>query len=213
MLINEVEYKVGLSKKSIRYYESEGLLNVKRNSTNDYRNYTEDDIKNLKMIKFLRELGVPIQDIKKLNNNIISLQDCMQERLSKIKEMESNFIRVKNMCLEIINSADEYHNIDITKYAEVMNVLNKKGFTMKDMKKSDKKKIWGACLSSLVFGLLFILLLILFTYIKVMDDSMPWIMYIIFMFLFSLPLLAIIVNLISRIKEIKGGEENEASKY
>ena len=33
MLINEVESVIGLSKKSIRYYEEEGLLNPKRNMT------------------------------------------------------------------------------------------------------------------------------------------------------------------------------------
>ena len=45
MLINEVQYKVGLTKKSIRYYESEGLLKPKRNNNNDYREYDETDIK------------------------------------------------------------------------------------------------------------------------------------------------------------------------
>ena len=66
MLINEVQYKVGLTKKSIRYYESEGLLKPKRNSNNDYREYDDSDIKDLKLIKFLRNLNVPINEIKKL---------------------------------------------------------------------------------------------------------------------------------------------------
>lgn len=48
MLINEVEAKVGLSKKSIRYYEDNGLLTISRNSDNDYRVYTEADILLLK---------------------------------------------------------------------------------------------------------------------------------------------------------------------
>ena len=48
MLINEVESVVGLSKKSIRYYEQVGLFTPQRTNNNDYRNYTEEDIKTLK---------------------------------------------------------------------------------------------------------------------------------------------------------------------
>ena len=68
MLINEATHKVGLSKKSIRYYEENGLLNPKRSKSNDYRIYDESDIKKLKIIKFLRELDVPIRELKMLNN-------------------------------------------------------------------------------------------------------------------------------------------------
>ena len=45
MLINEVESIVGISKKSIRYYEDNGLLNLKRNKDNSYRIYDNEDIK------------------------------------------------------------------------------------------------------------------------------------------------------------------------
>ena len=71
MLINEVEHVVGLSKKSIRLYEENGLLRPKRNSTNDYRIYDDEDIELLKKIKFLRELGVPIREIKMLQSKTL----------------------------------------------------------------------------------------------------------------------------------------------
>ena len=72
MLINEVESITKLSKKSIRYYEQLGLITPKRDD-NDYRIYDEENIKELKTIKFLRELNVSVNDIKKLKNNEISL--------------------------------------------------------------------------------------------------------------------------------------------
>ena len=213
MLINEVQYKVGLTKKSIRYYETVGLLKPKRNSTNDYREYDEEDIKDLKLIKFLRELNVPVHEIKKLKDKEITLQACMAECLNKINEIEKTFSRVKNMCNEIKNSNASFENIDITKYAEAMNTLNKKGFTMKDEVKSNQKRILGACLSSLIFGAFFISLMFLITYIRITDQTFPLPLYIIMMIFLVFPLLGIVINLISRIKEIKGGEENEASKY
>ena len=83
MFINEVEHIVGLSKKSIRYYEENGLLNPKRNKNNDYRIYSKEDIEKLKVIKFLRELNVPIRELKLLNEGNLTLQDCMKERIKK----------------------------------------------------------------------------------------------------------------------------------
>ncbi|APQ97613.1 MerR family transcriptional regulator [Clostridium botulinum] len=66
MKIKDAERLTGLSQKTIRYYESEGLISVKRNS-NSYREYDENNINKLRRIKVLRKLDVPISTIKKLN--------------------------------------------------------------------------------------------------------------------------------------------------
>ena len=56
MKINEVEKRVEISKKSIRFYEQEGLLHPERNKENGYRDYSEEDVNILLKIKFLRKL-------------------------------------------------------------------------------------------------------------------------------------------------------------
>ena len=215
MLINEVESVVGLSKKSIRYYEEEGLLNPKRNINNDYRIYNEDDLHKLKLIKFLRELGVSINDIKRLNNNTLSLEDCLKERLQAIDREKDNYLKIQNMCNDIISHHDTYSNIDISKYVIDMNILNKEGFTMRNLNTNHNKKILEACLSSFIFSLMFIFLAFIITYFEFInpEDAMPILIYIFFMIILLVPIIGIIINLIRRIKEIKGGEEDEASKY
>lgn len=213
MLINEVKYKVGLTKKSIRYYESEGLLKPKRNSNNDYREYDENDLKDLKLIKFLRNLNISVREIKKLKNKEISLKECMRDRIKLIENTEKEFLKIKNMCEDIIDNNLEFDNIDITKYSEEMNVINKRGVHLLDFKKNDHKKIWGACLSSLIFSIFFIFFIVLFTVLYFKESEFPFILYLILCMVFGFPILGIIINLIKRIKEIKGGEENVASKY
>lgn len=214
MLINEVENIVGLSKKSIRYYEANGLLNPVRNKVNDYRIYNEEDVKKLKTIKFLRELGVPIKELKDLNKNKLTLSDCLYDRIKKIEKEEIIFKKIKEMCLEIIKSDVSYENIDITKYFESVNIINKEGFTLRDVKTSKAKKIWGAVLSSVIFSLFFVFLVGTITYFQLTEaEKMPWLIYGAMMFIFLLPLLSIGYNLVLRIKEINGGEEDEASKY
>lgn len=214
MLINEVSSIVGLSKKSIRYYEEEGVINPKRNSSNDYREYNEDDIKILRTVKFLRDLDIPINDIKKLQRKEISLKECMEEKIFKIEQEENNYQRVKDMCLEIIEANYEYSSIDIEKYSKEVYILRKRGFTMKNIKINNGKKIKGAITSSIVFSLFFIFLIALISYFQFTEsEQMPWILYLFLMFIFTLPVVGIIITLKNRIKEIKGGEEDEASKY
>lgn len=218
MFINEVENIVKLSKKAIRYYEEEGLINPERNQNNDYRLYTEEDLNKLKTIKFLRELGVPISELKKLNNHELSLQECLKERITKIENEEENYLKVKNMCAEIIESNDTYENINITKYFQNINILNKEGFTMYEIKSNKKKKIIGAVLSSLIFGLLFLIPCIVIFIIGTIEIikyglDIYCLAYYIPVLILIIPTIAIIINLIKRIKEINGGEEDEASKY
>lgn len=214
MLVGEVEHIVGLSKKSIRYYEENGLLTPKRNSENDYRIYDDEDIKRLKMIKFLRELDVPIRELKLLNENQMTLQECMIRRIRKIEEEELNYQKIKNMCIEISKSSQGFHEIDIEEYAKTMNILNKEGFTMRNIKTNKSKKIFGAVISSLIFGGFFLLLGGIISYFQFTEtEKMPWIVYVVLMVILCFPLIGMIVNLMSRIKEINGGEEDEASKY
>lgn len=214
MFINEVEHIVGLSKKSIRYYEENGLLNPKRDKENDYRIYDQEDIKKLKVIKFLRELGVPIRDLKELSSGNLSLADCMQDRIFKITSEEKNYKKIKNMCLEIIEKKETYDNIVIDNYFSNINILNKEGFTMRDLNQSKSKKIFGAIFSSFIFSLFFLFVVLVISYFQFTEvEKMPWILYCFLLFIFLIPLFGIVYNLIVRIKEIRGGEEDEASKY
>ena len=214
MLINEATHKVGLSKKSIRYYEENGLLTPTRGKENDYRIYTNEDIKKLKIIKFLRELDVPIRELKLLNSNEITLKECMEERIKKINEQQENYKKIKNMCKEIYESNTTFLDIEITKYFEKMNTLNKEGFTMRNVRTNKQKKIRGAIFSSIIFGIWFIIMIIGITCFQFKEiNNLPWIAYGIIMTILCFPVIGITYNLILRIKEINKGEEDEASKY
>lgn len=214
MLISEVEHKVGLSKKSIRYYEENGLLTPKRNDANDYRIYTDIDIEMLRKIKFLRDLGVPISDLKLLNAKVISLRSCLMDRLSKIEREQEKYETIKSMCLEIIEKENDFDTFKIEEHYKKMNILRKEGFTLRDTKSSKGRKIFGAVMSSVIFSIFFVFLIGLISYFQFTEtDKLPWLLYAFLMFILGVPFLAIVYNLISRIKEILGGEEDEASKY
>lgn len=214
MFINEVCHVVGLTKKSIRYYEENGLLNPKRSADNDYRIYSKEDVEKLKKIKFLRELNVSIRELKMLEEKEITLSSVMKDRIEYIKNEEAKFIKVSEMCKSIIDSEATYEDVDIKEFFHSMNTLNKEGFTMRDVRSNKVKKIMGAIFSSILFSSFFIFIVGMMTYFQFTEDAnMPWIIYLVLLTIFSLPIIGMISNLIARIIEINGGEEDEASKY
>ncbi|RXM58919.1 MerR family transcriptional regulator [Clostridium tetani] len=88
-MIEEAKLLTGLSAKTIRFYESEDLICVKRNS-NTYREYDDKNIDELRRIKILRKLDVLISKIKELNDGKTSLHDIFQAELKKLDENQLN---------------------------------------------------------------------------------------------------------------------------
>lgn len=214
VFIRDVESIVGLSKKNIRYYEEVGLINPRRDDENDYRIYNDEDIRRLKIIKFFRELDVPIREIKMICKGEMSIRECMEDRINKIEKEEEKLKKIKSMCLDIAEFNDTFDSIDITKYFEEINILSKEGFTMRDVQVNKSRKIRGAILSSLVFSLFFLALSGMVTYFQFTEaEKMPWFLFWFVVFLLLIPVFGIVYNLVIRINEIDKGEEDEASKY
>lgn len=83
MTIKDVEERTGLSRSNIRFYEKEKLIEPSRNESNGYRDYSENDVENIRKIAYLRTLGISIEDIR----SIISEKVTLQEMLEKQKEV------------------------------------------------------------------------------------------------------------------------------
>lgn len=63
MLIRELAHRTGLSAKTIRYYESVGLLPDPQRGANSYRQYGDAAIERLRFIASARSLGFSLADI------------------------------------------------------------------------------------------------------------------------------------------------------
>lgn len=81
MNIQQVEELTGVTKQNIRFYEKQGLLSPKRNGTNAYRDYGEAEIHDIKVIKLLRKLDMPIAEIKKVLERTIPFGAVVQCRI------------------------------------------------------------------------------------------------------------------------------------
>ena len=71
MRIGELAEAAGTTAKSVRYYESEGLLRPPPRTRSGYRSYSAVDVERLGFIKKAKRLGLSLKEIR----NILQLHD------------------------------------------------------------------------------------------------------------------------------------------
>ena len=64
--IRELAAKVGVTERTIRYYEELGLLDSVKRLEGGTRVYTDDDVRRLKFIHKLKVLGLSLQEMREL---------------------------------------------------------------------------------------------------------------------------------------------------
>ena len=104
MTISEVMKETGLTKRAIRYYEEEGLINPLINCENNYRNYHWEDIDKLIKISLLRQIGLSIDSIKGLIDSPSSINDVLKTHINKIDNSIKDLEKSKNLINEIIQN-------------------------------------------------------------------------------------------------------------
>lgn len=89
MRINKVVKQTGLSKRTIYYYIDEQLIFPKINPDNGYYEFSEKDVKTLKLLQQLRSLDFSIKDIQALLAYPHSIHVYLQKQLEKLKREQS----------------------------------------------------------------------------------------------------------------------------
>lgn len=100
MKIGEVANEVGISKDAIRLYEKMGLINniPTPNTFNNYKLYSEEHVKTLKMIVIMKKLGFTLKECKAFleslkdksntcDNHNEFINNKLKELDNKIKEL------------------------------------------------------------------------------------------------------------------------------
>lgn len=122
--IKEAEELTGISAENIRYYEKQNLICPSRNCSNSYREYSDDDIVRLKMIRLFRSLNMPIGEIRRLFDGQIALEEALflqEKRLESEKEKLNEAIR---FCREIHES--QLADLDVDTCLRKMNDIAQK---------------------------------------------------------------------------------------
>lgn len=213
MKIKYVEELVGITKKNIRFYEEQGLLAPDR-AENGYREYGQADVDRLMQIKLLRKLGVPIEEIKRIFQGSIHLDDCLDRHLDELERQKENLAKMQVISEQIIASHVTLQNLDTENYLNQVESMEKEGTSFMDVEKTDRrrKKLMGAIIPGIVMILILAASIAAIAWMNTIEQ-IPVIVNIILLGLPAIVIICIVAAIIGRMKEIKGGEEDEASKY
>lgn len=104
MTIKEVEQQTGLGRSNIRFYEKEKLIVPAKNSSNGYKDYSQEDVEIIKKIAYLRTLGVSIDDIRLVILHEIALREVIKCQSVKLDEQITELQNSKKMCEKMLQS-------------------------------------------------------------------------------------------------------------
>lgn len=92
MYIHELAQQTGVPAKTIRYYESIGLLPRPTRTSNNYRQYGPSDVARLRFIAGARTLGFPLDDISEIlavrDNGLAPCQRVLDTITGRLGEID-----------------------------------------------------------------------------------------------------------------------------
>ncbi|MBZ9611671.1 Cd(II)/Pb(II)-responsive transcriptional regulator [Rheinheimera maricola] len=99
--------------KTIRYYESVGLLTPPTREANGYRYYKGSDVETLVFIRRCRELNIPIDDIKQLVDvkqnpqaSCTTVDNIIIEQLARVRQMQQELSQLEQTLSHLVNSCE-----------------------------------------------------------------------------------------------------------
>ena len=113
MNIKQASKQSGVSAPNIRFYEKEGLLNPARLPGNDYRDYTEQDIRTLRFIRMLRMLDVPLPVIRSVLAGDAPLGSVLREQQTALEQRAKQLEGAARFCAELARQDPSAASLDV----------------------------------------------------------------------------------------------------
>ena len=216
MKINEVEALVGITKKNIRFYEEKGLLTPGRNSENGYRDYGQTEVDALRRIKLLRKLGVPIEEIRRMQAGAQTVGDGMRRHLITLERERKNLEESVKLCELLKERTEPLGELDAQSVLEEMEKLEQSGTTFQNKQRQDVRIRYVAPVAISVVSVLLlgaVMGLFLWGYAVSPEDSPPLGLVLVLAAVPGLLICGILYALFQRIAEIGKREIDDARKY
>lgn len=148
MTIKEVEERTSLSRSNIRFYEKEKLIEPSRNESNGYRDYSENDVENIKKIAYLRTLGISIEDIRSIISEKVTLQEIIEKQNEVLKNQITDLNKAKLMCEKMLEEKSiSYEKLQVEQYVTELQDYWKDNQTVFKLDSVSFLYIWGSMLT------------------------------------------------------------------
>lgn len=105
----------GLTPKSIRHYESIGLIRPSERTASGYRQYSEDDIDRLHQIRYFRDLKFTLEEIASLINAPRQVVEAALVRQSRVlSERLNEYHYAQSIIFSALHNRDKAHTQKLT---------------------------------------------------------------------------------------------------
>jgi DNA-binding transcriptional MerR regulator/ABC-type lipoprotein release transport system permease subunit len=121
----QIEELTGITRQNIRYYERQNLLEPVRDAENAYRDYSEEDVRRLKLIKMLRMLDMPLKEIEQVLNGTVLLKEAIERQQENLAKQQKQLQAALEVCTDI--RKDKSESIDVDGYLNRMEQMAKGG--------------------------------------------------------------------------------------
>lgn len=113
LTIGELAKETGLTTKTIRFYEEIGLISPATRADNGYRTYAFEMVEELRIIKTVRDLGLPIPEIKKL---MVGCGEggCVHNQEYLAKEIKNYVVILKEKIAQLNNLKNKLETLKVT---------------------------------------------------------------------------------------------------
>ncbi len=107
--ITDLTNQLGLSSRSLRYYEQVGLIKSVRSDTEKYRYYNSQNIERLKQIMVLRKMQIPIKDILRIyeSEDMSTVVDAFVSRIHAIDDEVNALSELRSVVNEFLQAMIE----------------------------------------------------------------------------------------------------------
>lgn len=119
MTVKEIEERLDISRANIRFYETEGLIHPSR-KPNGYRDYSEEDIRTLELIRLLRALHVGLGEIRGIVSGEVSLSDALLAHMKHLEHEKEDMSACLEICRQICVDAPSRDSIDTGRYFHML---------------------------------------------------------------------------------------------
>ena len=126
MIVGEVAKKIGVTVRTLQYYDKEGLLSPSAESEGGRRLYTDKDLVILHQIISLKSLGFSLDDIK---HRLISLEtptdvaNALTEQADsireKIEQLTASLAAIEQLKAEVL----QMQTVNFKKYADIIDEI------------------------------------------------------------------------------------------
>ena len=127
MRIGEIAHRAGVNPKTIRFYESIGVLPEPPRTSSGYRDYDDEHVARLQFIKSAQRLGLKLEDIAEVLRfrdrgerpcdyviDVVRREvDCLTDRMREMR-------RLRRELESLLDEADERRTVEGEKYCPLI---------------------------------------------------------------------------------------------